>query len=413
MDGDANGATGDRGAKPGDRALRGWLSIRGVRLATGLILLIYVGSHLLDHSLGNISIGAMEAGLLVQKWIWQSVAGTVALYGALAVHFCLGLWAFYERRHFGWTRAEVMQLSLGLLIPFLLMNHLFVTRIALAQYGMQKGYAQELYSFWVASPELGVLQVSVLIVAWLHGCIGLYLWLRLRPWFEKAAPALLCGSIILPLLALLGFFQGGRMVLALANDPAWQAANLASWQVGRPAENAMLRFERNCGLLMMLVLVGLVLLARGARAVRDLRGGTIRVRYPDGRMARIPHGFSVLEASRSSRIPHASVCGGRARCSTCRVRVVAGSYHLPAPSATERAVLERVRAGPGVRLACQFRPRSDITVVPLLPGLWNASAVRMRGAPRQAEERFIVVVVADMRDSTRNRRGGDGGRWAA
>jgi len=81
------------------------LSIRNLRLVTGLILFTYVTTHLLNHSLGNISIAAMESGLLVQKWIWQGIVGTTALYLALSTHFTLGLWAFYKRRHFGWTSA--------------------------------------------------------------------------------------------------------------------------------------------------------------------------------------------------------------------------------------------------------------------------------------------------------------------
>jgi adenylate cyclase len=376
-------------------------NIRTLRLVTGLTLFTYIGTHLLNHSLGNISIPAMEAGLLIQKWIWQGVLGTIALYAALATHFCLGLWAFYQRRHFGWTRTEVTQLALGLCIPLLLMNHLFVTRIALAQFGLQKGYAQELYSFWVAAPETGVLQVSVLIVAWIHGCIGIYLWLRLKRFFEHARPALLCAAIMLPVLALLGFYQGGRTMLALAHDPAWRAANLNPWQVGRPAENALLLLERNVSLLTFVGLLVFVLLARCVRAVRERFGGIIRVTYPDGRSARIPKGFTVLEASRSARIPHANVCGGRARCSTCRIRVIAGSGRIPPPSDVELAVLEKVGAGPLVRLACQLRPENDIAVVPLLPPHWSAATLRTSTFPRPGEERFIVVMVVDMRNSSR------------
>ena len=53
---------------------------------------------------------------------------------------------------------------------------------------------------------------------------------------------------------------------------------------------------------------------------------------------------------------HASVCGGRGRCSTCRVRISAGAQHLPPASDAERKVLDRVGAAPNVRLACQARP---------------------------------------------------------
>lgn len=377
------------------------LWVRKLRLVTGLTLFYYVSTHLLNHSLGNISISAMESGMVVQKWIWQGIAGTAVLYSALTTHYLLGLWAFYERRHFGWTVAEVVQLVLGLSIPFLLMNHLFVTRISLAVYGTEKGYSQELYSFWVGAPRLGVLQVTVLIVAWIHGCIGLYQWLRLKPMFRRWMPYLFCGAVMLPVLALLGFFQGGRIMLELAHDPAWRAANLNPWQVGIPAHNHELELWRDRSLWAAAELLVLVLMARLFRAWRENWGVAIRVSYPDGRSVRVPLGFTVLEASRSARVPHASICGGRGRCSTCRIRVLAGAHRIPVPLPGERGVLKRVAAAPGVRLACQSRPSGDVSVAPLLPADWPVSALRGRQFPLPGEERFIVVLMVDMRNSTR------------
>jgi adenylate cyclase len=377
------------------------ISLRKLRLCTGLTLFTYVTTHLLNHALGNVSIGWMEAGLIAQKWVWQGILGTAALYAALATHYGLGLYAFYERRHFGWTATEIVQLVLGLSIPFLLMNHLFVTRISLAVYGTEKGYAQELYSFWVAAPRLGALQLSVLIVAWIHGCIGMYQWLRLKPMFSGWMPYLFCGAVLLPVLALLGFFQGGRTMLELAHDPAWRAANLNPWQVGLPPQNRQLVEWRDLSLWTAAALLGLVVLARIVRAWREWRGAAIRVTYPDGRSVRVPVGFSVLDASRSGGIPHACICGGRGRCSTCRVRVVAGAHCIPPASAGESAVLRRIGAAPMVRLACQARPTGDVSVVPLLPADLPAAAVRRREWPLPGQERFIVVLMVDMRDSTR------------
>ena len=340
------------------------LWVRKLRLVTGLTLFTYVATHLLDHSLGNISIPVMEAGLTVQKWIWQGIIGTALLYLAMLTHYYLGLWAFYERRHFGWTPVEIVQLVLGLSIPFLLMNHLFATRISLAVYATEKGYAQELYSFWVGAPRMGVLQVTVLIVAWIHGCIGLYQWLRLKPMFRRWMPYLFCGAVLLPVLALLGFFQGGRTMLTLAQDQAWRAANLAAWQVGTPAQNRQLVVWRDDSLRAAAALLAFVLSARLLRIWREWRGAAIRVTYPDGRSVRVPVGFTVLEASRSARFPHASICGGRGRCSTCRIRIIVGAALIPGPSEGELAVLQRVKVGPGVRLACQSRPSGNVTVVP-------------------------------------------------
>jgi adenylate cyclase len=386
--------------RAGLRRLAAPTALRKLRLATGLTLFTYVGLHLTDHALGNVSIAWMEAGLVLQKFLWQGALGTALLYPALTVHFLLGLWAFYERRQFGWTRAEVVQLTLGLSIPLLLMNHLFATRISLAAFGTEKTYVQELYSFWVGAPFFGGVQAALLVVAWIHGCIGVGRWLSLQRGFARAAPLLLVGAVLLPVLALLGFFQGGRTMLALAQDPAWRAANLNPGQVGLPAQNAALKAWRNGSLLADLGLVGLVLLGRGVRVLRERRGGSFVVAYPDGRRVRVPCGFSVLEASRAGRVPHASVCGGRARCSTCRIRVVGGTTALPSPLPGERAVLERVGAAPGVRLACQLRPLDDIAVVPLLPP-HQPSPQEARRPARPGEERFIVVLVADMRNSVR------------
>jgi len=67
-------------------------SLRQIRLATGLVLYIYVTLHFANHALGNISIGAMESGLALQKLIWQSRPGAVILYVSLLTHMSLGFW---------------------------------------------------------------------------------------------------------------------------------------------------------------------------------------------------------------------------------------------------------------------------------------------------------------------------------
>ena len=153
-------------------------SLRQIRLATGLVLYVYVTLHFANHALGNISIGAMESGLALQKLIWQSLPGAVILYVSLLTHMSLGFWALYERRRFRWTRLEATQLVLGLSIPFLLTNHVIGTRVALSQFGLEKGYAQELANFWVFAPLLGALQAILLLIVWIHGCLGVHFWLQ-------------------------------------------------------------------------------------------------------------------------------------------------------------------------------------------------------------------------------------------
>ena len=118
---------------------------------------------------------------------------------------------------------------------------------------------------------------------------------------------------------------------------------------------------------------------------------------------RVPKGLSVLEASLRYKIPHASVCGGRARCSTCRIRVVNDRSKLPQPSGREAFVLESigVSANPSIRLACQLRPQTDISVIPILPASMNAELLRKGSRMNIGKERYIVSMFVDMRGSTK------------
>ncbi len=379
-----------------------WLGERRLRIASGLVIFVYVTSHFLNHAAGNISIAAMEVAVHWQTSFWQSPPATAVLYAAVLVHPGLGLWAFYARRHHGWTAGEIWQLALGLTIPPLIMSHIVGTRLSQTMFETWNGYGQVLARLWVLDPAHGVQQTVVLAIAWVHGCIGLYYWLRLQRWFAAVGPVLLGLAVAVPLLALLGFYRGSVEIQGLFADPAWRAENWVEGEIGTAAQGAVL-YQVWLGLLAgYFGLIGLVLAARGVRTWREQRFAGVTVRYPGGRRVRVPLGYSVLEASRVGRIAHASVCGGRGRCSTCRVQVVAGEDGIASASAAEAAVLERIGAGVGVRLACQIRPRLNVTVVPLVPAQ-GAAAGRATGARRVArgpEERFIVVMVVDMRNST-------------
>ena len=375
-------------------------NLRQIRLATGLVLYVYVALHFANHALGNISIGAMESGLAIQKLIWQSAPGAAILYIALLTHMSLGFWALYARRRFDWTRLEAAQLILGLAIPFLLTSHLIATRVALSQFGLEKGYAQELVSFWVTSPLLGALQAVLLLVVWIHGCLGVHFWLRLKPFYPRARNLMLVGAVLLPALALLGYYQGGERALMAVQDPAWRARILSPEYAGDAAQNAVLLNERIATLAFLAVALAATLFARAFRQWRERRVGSIRLTYPD-RTIRVARGFSVLEASLINGIPHAHVCGGRGRCSTCRIRVLGDVPDLPVASAAEQAVLERVHAAPGVRLACQLRPTRDIAVLPMLSPYATTVDAYRTGAVASGVERYVVIMFVDMRGSSR------------
>jgi adenylate cyclase len=149
------------------------------------------------------------------------------------------------------------------------------------------------------------------------------------------------------------------------------------------------------------VLLALVCVAWGTRWLLERRRGLINITYPGGRVVRVPIGYAVLDASRRASIPHAAICGGRGRCTTCRIRVLRGVDTLPLASASEQALLDRLRAGPSVRLGCQLRPRSDTAVLPLLPPDIGASESRRRDYSEASDiERFVAIMFVDIRKST-------------
>jgi adenylate cyclase len=188
--------------------------------------------------------------------------------------------------------------------------------------------------------------------------------------------------------------------LVAVQDPAWLARNFSPEHDGTPAQNAVLLDERTRTLAFLAAALAATLSARGFRQWRERRVGSIRLTYPD-RTIRVPRGFSVLEASLINNIPHAHVCGGRGRCSTCRIRILGDLSGQPAPSATEQAVLERVHAAPGVRLACQLRPTNDIAFVPMLSPYATAVDAYRTGAVSSGVERYVVIMFVDMRGSSR------------
>jgi len=376
-------------------------SARQVRLVCGIILFAYVVSHFLNHALGNISVDAMEVGVIYHTLFWQFLPVALVFYTAALTHMGLGIYALYQRRQFRWRTIEPLQLVLGLSIPALVMAHVIGVRLGQTLYGHEKLYPQELYLFFVAAPGRLWLMTTLLIIAWIHGCIGIYFWLRLKPLFARAAPYLLAAAVLIPTLALLGIYQGGRSVAIEADDGEWRTHNLTRRQVGTVAEADTL--DRISGGLTIgyLGLLALALAARGVRALRERRGGMIALSYGNGKTVRVPKGLSVLEASLRHNLPHASVCGGRARCSTCRIRIIGDHAALPEPSQREAFVLARVgTADPSIRLACQLRPETDLSFFQLfMPHALSANA-HASAPTRIGQERYLVSLFVDMRGST-------------
>jgi adenylate cyclase len=375
--------------------------IRRLRLLSGLVMLAYVAMHLANHAVGLISLKAMEDVLWYIFRIWTNRPAQLLLYSSFLVHYTLALYALWQRRTLRLRLSELSQIVLGFGIPLLLVRHAVATRISDSFFHTDVGYyAYLLWVYFVRSPDHGFVQMLVLVVAWGHAMIGLHFWLRVRPWYPRLQPAALVIAVLVPVLSLLGAIEAGRQVIALAADPGWTHEAFARMTLPSPETQRALETITDILSWFFAGVVAAVLLARLARRAWRRRRGLVRIGYPDGRVVEVTPGTSVLEASRLAGIPHASVCGGRGRCSTCRVRVRGEIRSIDPPAEDELRVLRRIGATSNVRLACQLRPRGAVEVTPLLPPFAHAADGRRRVDLVQGSEREIAIMFVDIRGFT-------------
>ncbi len=111
----------------------------------------------------------------------------------------------------------------------------------------------------------------------------------------------------------------------------------------------------------------------------------------------------VLQASLSAGIDHMHVCGGRARCSTCRVLVKEGLEHCRPRNAREARLAAVKGFSPNVRLACQTTTTGDLVLRRLvLDELDVSEAIQQGRGTRGAVGREVeaTVLFADIRSFT-------------
>jgi adenylate cyclase len=373
-----------------------------LRLWSAYVLLLYVVMHLLNHSVGLVSLRALEGSREWFVFIWQTLPGQVALYGALALHFSLAMWSVVRRRALHLSAWEWTQLALGAAIVPLAAVHITGTRIANSFYGVEVNYPWVLASL-ATDTWLGVArQFGLVLVVWIHACVGLHFAWRLQPWYRDWLPALYAIALLLPAAALGGASVALRDFAEIARQPGALAGLLE--QLHAPPADKLAELYMVADTLVMVSLV-LLTASFAARPVRDLwerRAGVVVLSYGERKTVSLPTGLSVLEMSRLGGVPHASVCGGRGRCSTCRVRIGGTDRSLlPPASEEEQKVLDRVGAPVNVRLACQVRPPPGRYIVtPLLPAGAGPVEAYRRQPQAHGGERYVAILFCDIRGFT-------------
>jgi adenylate cyclase len=235
---------------------------------------------------------------------------------------------------------------------------------------------------------------------WVHGCIGIHYWLSLAPWYPRVRQVLFGLAVALPVAALAGFSVAARQVAAQIAEPgAWDKLQAVSRAPDAEAAARLVTLHDRLRQT-FLVLLGLALLVPVVRVARRATAARIAVTYRGGPTVRVAPGPTLLEMSRMRNVPLASVCGGRARCSTCRVGVDSGLGDLPPPAPAEAMTLASINAPPHVRLACQIRPQHAIAVTPLVASPARRGSKGAAVPDDQGSERSLAVLFLDTRDFT-------------
>jgi adenylate cyclase len=349
--------------EPDERVLmRGGIS-RNISLMSGLILFAFAATHFLNHAVGLFQLDLMDE---VQQWrlaVTRSWFGSIVLGTSLLTHILFGLLKTARRGTLRLPAWELIQIVLGLAIPFLLLPHIVDTRVAMTAFGVQDSYLYELARLW---PAGALTQSMLLLVVWVHGCLGIHAWLKFRPWYVTLQPVLLLVAVAVPLAALAGFVVSGRAVAGLISDPAIAARvrDITHWP--DPFSEERLAWYRLLARIVFSALIALAGLVIMLRRFGMLAAPKLTIAYAGGAKVQSAIGPTLLEISRANGIAHASVCGGRARCGTCRVRIDEGAASLPPPGFAERFTLARVNAPDNSRLACQIRPHAPLSVTRLV-----------------------------------------------
>jgi len=369
-----------------------------LRLTTGIILSIYVIQHLINHSLGIVSFELAESYRQTVGHLFQTLLGQVLLYGSVSVHLIIALKTIYLRSSLHMSRWQWIQMLMGLSIIPLVAGHAIGNRAYHLIGNIDPDYYYVVTSLLLKPIILVKLSVLILVI-WLHLVIGLHFWLRLKRGYSGFVPALYAVVILIPALAAVGVINMLKEASLWLDDEQRLDQIYAPVRAMDRSDLEFLSGLENWILSFYVVLLIVVLIARWIRLWLARRRGSYTVTCPDGKTFTELHDITLLDAFRNARIPHASVCGGKARCTTCRVRVGTGLTDLPAPNDLEALALKRISASPDIRLACQIKPTSDLSITPLVMANQPLNTALHAGGVHGHEE-YVVAMFVDMRGST-------------
>ena len=380
------------------------LIVRRSRTISGCILFFYVFTHLLNHSLGLISLDTMEQGRAIFLRFWRHDVLFYVLYGALSIHFLLGVYALARRRSFRMSRKEWIRNSCAVLIPFFLASHLSITLWGSRFLGLNDSYAFMIISTYIFDPFGYIILGLMLLLVWTHGSIGIIGLIEFREFYSKRR-GLFQGLILgLPLIAYGGYIRASiELSEASQSNPITILELISNSNFTAEIGEKIVSLSDLLQFLVYPILLSLFVAFYFIRNLLEKRFNSIQVQYTDGTNINVSRGSSLLEASHKAGRYHESVCGGRGRCTTCRVRVTSSLGELPKPNKIEQSVINRLNFDQSLRLACQLRPETDIEINPLIK-LVNHDKQNLRFSNQEnlsGIEKETVIMFCDLRGFTR------------
>ncbi|MBI3269098.1 MAG: adenylate/guanylate cyclase domain-containing protein [Planctomycetes bacterium] len=117
-------------------------------------------------------------------------------------------------------------------------------------------------------------------------------------------------------------------------------------------------------------------------------------------LARAERGSTLLDLAVKHGIPLMHACGGKARCSTCRVRVLEHGANLSPRTPDEAALAVEKGLPDDVRLACQSRVTGPVTVRRLVIDAEDAELAAPSTGRPVAREARLAILMSDIRSFT-------------
>jgi adenylate cyclase len=123
---------------------------------------------------------------------------------------------------------------------------------------------------------------------------------------------------------------------------------------------------------------------------------------PDDQIAEAAKTDTVLYAALAFGIPHTFACGGNARCSTCRIRVLEGIENCSPRNEAETELANKLGFPSDIRLACQTKIGGDVKVRRLVLDTADIDTIENQLSMGSiGEEKQIAVLFADIRGFTK------------